>query len=97
MPLNNTSRTFSPRQLPRSSTPFMILIARVQILSVDTLLAYARVLQLLFLMASGSTSQIMMRQRSLLSLARGTPGLFFSNQVNQRKYSPLVLYQHLPS
>lgn len=97
MPLHNTSRTFSPHQLPCSSTPFMTLIARVQILSVDTLLAYARVFQLLFLMDSGSTSQIMMLQRSLLSLARGTLGLLFSDQVKLRKCSPLALYQHHPS
>ena len=86
MPLHSTFRTFSPHQLPRSSTPCTILSEMVQTLSVVTLLAYVRVSRLLFLMASGSTFPIMMHLRSLLSLLRGTLGLFLAKTKSTQGY-----------
>ena len=75
MHLSSTSRTFSRHQLHFSSTPSMILTEEVQILFVDTPSVSVRVPPLLFLMACGSTSLIMMHLLSLSSLLRGTQGM----------------------
>lgn len=75
---SSTSRIFSALQLPFSSTLCMILSERVQILSVDTLSVSARVSQLLFLMASGSTFRTMMHLHSLWSHGRGTLGMWLT-------------------
>jgi len=76
MHLSSTSRTFSRHQLHFSSTPSMILTEMVQILFVDTPSVFVRVSPLLFLMACGSTSLIMMHLLSLSSLLRGTQGVW---------------------
>ena len=85
MHLRSTFRTFSPHPPLISSIPCMILTVKVQILSVDIHLVSARVPKLLFLMASGSTSQIMMHLHSLWSLGRGTLGW----QFNHKSPTPL--------
>jgi len=78
MHLNSTLRICYVQPLHFSSTPFMILIEKVLISSVDTLSVFVRVLPLLFLTVSGSTYLIMMLQHSLSNPERGTPGTYYT-------------------
>jgi hypothetical protein len=74
MHLSSTYRTYWLHQLHFSSTPCMTHTEMVQTSSVDTHSASVKVPQQLFLMASGSTSQIMMLQPSLSSHVKETQG-----------------------
>ncbi len=74
MPWSNISQTFFLQQLPSFSTHCMILIGRVQILSVGIHSVCERVSQLPSLMASGSMYPIMMHPHSLLNLQKEIHG-----------------------
>lgn len=74
MRLTSTSRTCSAPQLHCSSILCMILTERVLILYVAFHSVSVRVFQLLSLMVSGSTSQIMMHLPNSWSPVKGIPG-----------------------
>lgn len=74
MPWSNISQTFFLHQLPSFSIHCMILIGRVQILSVGIHSVCERVSQLPSLMASGSMYLIMMHPHSLLNLQKEIHG-----------------------
>jgi len=76
MHLNSILKTFCVHPHHTSSIPFMIPSEKEQIMFVDTLLVFVKVLQLQFLMVFGSTSQTMMLLHNLWSLLRGTLGIY---------------------